>query len=210
MINLLFPKPKYEKEYFWQFKEVIASSVTPEYNIRNTAILTIIKNMIIGGYTTTLTRMVMGEQVWTNTNYPKVIDLVIKRFKDEYAIVTKEDSLTNDDKYKFIDKLLNILEMTAPRYLSLLDSYSAAEEHLLDPVGIKSTGITRFNDTPQDEGDFANDEHTTNLTQFDNSTENDLDTKMGRIKEINDNYRNILLDWSNEFHSLFIEEVNIK
>lgn len=206
MSNLWNPI-KYEERYFWSLKELIIGNAK-EYNLGASRILDFIRTKmgdylspVITGYGLSIT--------WTNSNYPLVLDLVVKRFKDMYCFYTNSEDYPTDEAINFIDKLLNLLYMTSPRYLKLLSIYAAADTTLLDPVEITSSGTTRFNDTPQDSGDFATDSHTTNITEDSRTTSNDLDTKMGRIREIESNYNNILLNWSNEFESLFLEEANI-
>ena len=202
--SILFNPKRYEERYFWTFKEVLDPTLSKaEYLLSNSDVLAIVATMT--GYTTPLISM----GAWANANYSKLVDLVIKRFWDHYCFYTLENTFSIEKQKNFIAKMLMILEMTSPRYLKLLEVYETAKNQLLDPVNIVSNGLTRFNDTPQDEGDFANDEHTTNLTEDSRTTSNDLDTKMGRLSEIEKNYRNILLDWSNEFESIFLEENNI-
>ena len=204
MLNLLFPKNRYEKKYFWTFAEILSHGLeVPLWSLSNSNILAIANNM------TSYTTPVIVNNNWANANFAKVLDLVVNRYKEQYAIFTDTEEFDSNKVKNFIAKLLNILDMTSSRYLALLGVYSSAEGHLLDPVDLKTKGITRFNDTPQDEGDFANDSHTTNLTEIDNTTSNDLDSKMGRIREIEGNYNNVLFNWSKEFDSLFIEEDNI-
>lgn len=200
--SILFSPKKYEERFFWTFRELL-DPTKEAYQLSNSEILSIANSMT--GYTTPL----ISSGAWTNNNYAKVLDLVIKRFSEKYTFFTLSEEMDSKKKNNYIAKLLYILEMTSPRYLKLLEVYESQKDKLLDPVKITSGGITRFNDTPQDEGDFANDEHTTNLTEDTRETSNELDTKMARIKEIESNYNNVLLNWSNEFESIFIEEGNI-
>lgn len=204
MFNNIFFCDRYEEAYYWTLKEILdPENLLESYQLKSDAVIDIVETMT--GYTTPL----ISEGNWTDSNYEKVIDLVIKRFWKHYGMSTKEDTFSYDLQKEFVAKLLSILEMTSPRYLTLLKAYSDSINSLLDPVKVKVSGITRFNDTPQDEGDFANDEHTTNLTEDERTTENDLDSKMGRIREIEGNFNNLLLKWSNEFESLFVEDLNI-
>lgn len=204
MNNFIFNPIKYEESFFWSFKEVLNPTGSKEsYQLDNSDILSIANSMT--GFNTSL----ISNNVWTNENYSKVLDLVVKRFHDHYCFSTMSSEFSIEKQRNFIAKLLTILEMTSPRYLKLLEVYNEAKDELLSPVKIETNRLTRFNDTPQDEGDFANDEHTTNLTEDTGTTNNDLDSKMGRIREIESYYNNLLLNWSNEFESIFLEEANI-
>ena len=62
---------------------------------------------------------------------------------------------------------------------------------------------TRFNDTPQDSGDFSDDSHTTNITQSSATTEADSGSIMERLDALYRNWRSILVDWTQEFTGIF-------
>lgn len=206
MSSYLYPfnRVRYEERFYWTFKEVLNPTGSKEsYELGNADVLSIVASM--SGYSTPL----ISSGNWTNVNYPKLIDLIIKRFWEHYTFYTLSSEFSVEKQKNFIAKLLTIVEMTSPRYLKLLEVYAGADDDLMNPVEITTSRITRFNDTPQDEGDFANDSHTTNLTEDTGTTQNELDTKMGRIKEIESSYNNVLLNWSNEFESIFIEENNL-
>ena len=196
---------KYEIRYYWNLKEILARN-KEDYQVNSEDLRTLLVSLIQAGFQTSV---LDSDFAWTNENYPKVLDLVIRRHITDYCVVSDSESYPATPAKNFLAKLIYVLEMTTPRYTTLINSYEESRENLLNPVIIKTTGINRFNDTPQDEGDFANDSHTTNLTEIENKTENDADTAMGRIREIEENYKNLLLIWSREFESLFLSEENI-
>lgn len=209
MNNFIFNPIKYQERFYWTFKEVLTGNLTPgaDFLYNCESIYPILETMISeDGYSTPIWDSLNDE---IKVDYRGVLDLVVKRHLDHYCFYTESNEFNTEKAKNFIAKLIQVLEMTAPRYLTILKAYKDSQNALLDPVRISNSGITRFNDTPQDEGDFANDEHTTNLTEDTRTTENDMDSKMGRIREIERSYSNILLNWSNEFEGLFIEESNI-
>lgn len=196
---------KYVIRYYWNLKEILARN-KEDYQVNSEDLRTLLVSLIQAGFQTSV---LDSDFAWTNENYPKVLDLVIRRHITDYCVVSDSELYPATPAKNFLAKLIYVLEMTTPRYTTLINSYEESRENLLNPVIIKTTGINRFNDTPQDEGDFANDSHTTNLTEIENKTENDADTAMGRIREIEENYKNLLLIWSREFESLFLSEENI-
>ena len=118
------------------------------------------------------------------------------------------ENWSNDNKLEFKQAqqnffiaFLSIINQTYDRYALILKTYDDNKADLLNKV----ESLTRFNDTPQDTGEFSDDEHTTHIT----STKNDFDTLMGRIDEIDRKYRNVLADWTREFESLFIHEESL-
>lgn len=216
MSSYLYPfnRIKYEKRYFWTLQEALntitGNTDIKDWNFNASELLESISTMNTNsGYLPSVVQISEGVMSWSNTNYEKVMNLVMKRFREHYVYWTENDLEDTDKAEVFVSKLVYILEMTSPRYLKLLEVYNSADSELLDPVKIESEGVSRFNDTPQDSGTFDTDSHTTNLTEDSRTTSNDLDTKMGRIREIESNYNNLLLKWSNEFESLFLEEANI-
>lgn len=208
MNNFIFNPRRYEERYFWTFQEILnAGTPKVSYLMTYEDIEDFVRSMVASGYTSPIWDSTGDGSI--KTQYRGVLDLVVKRFLDHYCFYTTGEDYPTNQAFNFMGKLIMVLEMTSPRYLKLLEVYETTKNQLLDPVEITTGGITRFNDTPQDEGDFANDSHTTNLTEDSRTTSNDLDTKMGRIREIESNYNNVLLNWSNEFESIFLEENNI-
>lgn len=139
-----------------------------------------------------------------------LMNVIYNRHADDYMFyVLHEDveyELTIDDARKAMCPLLNVLELTLPRYVPLFiqnKNYSA------DPVAKISSvteGDTRFNDTPQDGGDFNDDEHATNVSHSYSKSEVDSGSIMDRLEALFKNFKSIILEWSNEFNQLFFKE----
>ena len=90
------------------------------------------------------------------------------------------------------------------KYSMLIQNLNANKTKLLDDV--KSSSIARFNDTPQNSGDFSDDQHTSNITTTTNSS--NVGTMMQRLNEIEDNIKQLYIDWSDEFRKFIIWSVN--
>lgn len=145
---------------------------------------------------------------------------IYARFYDHYVFGTKEQIVENgaytnefNDKLNLLrSRFTSIFVETSDRYMNLLKIYKNELSALLDKVKTKSSGVGKFNDTPQNEivnGDeFGDGGHISNITKSENETETDFDTKMGRIDEIQRKLKNILREWTDEFSGLFIESEN--
>ena len=107
---------------------------------------------------------------------------------------------------KYIKTLLNIIELTTPKYLPLLQDQEYYSYAPTSPLKSKTTGRTRFNDTPQDEGEYNDEEHASNVSKSISETQVDSGSIMSRLEELFKNFKPIILDWSNEFNSLFLKE----
>ena len=105
--------------------------------------------------------------------------------------------------------VINILNLTLPKYIPLLQATEKASENLIAPNKSQSYATARFNDTPQNGGIYADDVHTTNLGENESSQELDIGTLMSRLEETYKGFRSILLDWTNEFTRCFLLESQI-
>lgn len=146
-----------------------------------------------------------------------LMTLVYDRHGDDYVYHLDFDffsdevdtyQLTTDDlkTSSFFNNLLSIIELTAPRYLPLFIQYKEHGENPIGAISSSNTLVSRFNDTPQNGGDYSNDEHTTNITQNTSSSTMDVGTLMSRLEEMYKNFHSIIRDWSDEFNSLFYKE----
>lgn len=152
----------------------------------------------------------LGESFYNeNSSYINdVALLLILRYKD-YIIFESDKELTDEEKEKelfnFAVKIANIYKMTTSRYGLLLSLYDNNKNKLLDAIKTSSELDSRFNDTPQDEGTFEEATHNTNVSQSKSVSANERDTLIERLNDISNKYRNLLLEWCDEFKGVFIE-----
>lgn len=124
----------------------------------------------------------------------------------EYPYYQDAEAPDSSERKEIFRTFVWMFNQTAPRYIPLLKQYDA---HASDPIGkitSTSTGKTRFNDTPQDGGDFDDDEHTSHITQTEATTESDTGSVVERLDALYKNWREILKDWVNRFKGLFYGE----
>ena len=76
------------------------------------------------------------------------------------------------------------------KYVMLIQNLELNKAKLLDDV--KSSSLARFNDTPQNSGDFSDDNHTSTITKTENSS--NVGTMMQRLNEIEDNIKQLYID----------------
>ena len=93
---------------------------------------------------------------------------------------------------------------SSEKYSLLIQNLENNKAKLLDDV--KSSSVARFNDTPQNSGDFSDDNHTSTVTKTENSS--NVGTMMQRLNEIEDNIKQLYIDWSDEFRKFIIWSVN--
>lgn len=130
----------------------------------------------------------------------KLWALVFSRYKEHYLLY---------DYKTFFQKLYTIIVMTYDKYKALFDGYTAKASHFLDAIKTTTTNKDRFNDTPQNAGDFENEDWTTTISLFNSEVGEDRESPVVRLRELKNNYDNTLMDWANLFDNLFIEEANL-
>ena len=86
------------------------------------------------------------------------------------------------------------------KFSLLISNQEANKDKLLQQI--KSSSVNRFNDTPQNQGQFEDDSHNTNVTKTENAT--DGATLLARLNEIEDNLKRLYEDWSNEVRIFII------
>ena len=129
------------------------------------------------------------------------------RFYQEFVIYTDSDE-NEDFVEKFcrtkVGQIMSWWTSSTEKYSMLIQNLSNNKAKLLDDV--KSSSVARFNDTPQNSGDFSDDNHTSNITTTTSSS--NVGTMMQRLNEIEDNIKQLYIDWSNEFRKFIIWSVN--
>ena len=141
-----------------------------------------------------------------------LMDVVYNRHVNDYyyeKIIEDNNPIAlvyYDDVYPAMNKILNVIEMTSPKYIPLLSANKTASADLLQPMRSATTSTNRFNDTPQYNGNFNDDEHATNASQNVSETTADSGSLAQRLDELFKNYRSIILEWSNEFNMIFLKE----
>ena len=129
------------------------------------------------------------------------------RFYQE-AIIYVDSDESEDFVEKFcrtkVGQIMSWWQSSSEKYVMLIQNLENNKSKLLDDV--KSSSVARFNDTPQNSGDFSDDQHTSTATKTENSS--NVGTMMARLNEIEDNIKQLYIDWSNEFRKFIIWSVN--
>ena len=157
-------------------------------------------------------------EFFTDSLITEIIDalmtIVYYRHDEDYFFKVEsnwneEYELKQADFRPAMKKLISVIDLTLPRYIPLLQQNEYASTNPIAPVSSVSKNKIRFNDTPQDGGDFNNDPHATNVSESENETSVDSASLMERLEQLFKNFRSIILEWSNEFNILFFKEEQI-
>lgn len=155
-----------------------------------------------------------------NNMIEKLWQLICLRYKDSITAktsvlinnITTYDNINTNNYIKtftpFIDKVLFLMFSTYEKYKIIIDAYESQKEHLLDKLETTGRNVIRYNDTPQNEGVFSGDNHTTNITEQENSSSTEVSTPIARIREIEANISETYREWVDVFSECFIEDGN--
>lgn len=148
--------------------------------------------------------------ITTTESALKLWQYVCARFCEEYVLIDDTKSNYKEFTTPFLRKVVNILNGSFDRYNAVYESFETQKSKLLDKIKTTQLGSAKFNDTPQGNGDFSDDAHTTNITLTKGETESDNITPVMRLKEIEDSLNDILFNWSKEFEKIFVEGGNLE
>ena len=146
-----------------------------------------------------------------------VTNIVYDRQSDNYMYKVETDdpdyTLDSDDFRKAMHKFINILNLTMPKYIPILYQYEKNYEDMLRKVESESESFSRFNDTPQneqDEVDYNTEDYATNMGKNKSVSKIDSNSLPNKLKELQENFKSIILEWSNEFDMMFIDEYQLQ
>ena len=118
----------------------------------------------------------------------------------DYVVRTENEDTVEQAYVDWMTDFVYILDLTYNKYKKLIELYQSEENNLMKQL--ESTGIVKFNDTPQNTGNFEGDDYTTNVSTTTSKT--DSGTIISRLSEIRALYDDIYTAWSNEFKHFFI------
>ena len=143
---------------------------------------------------------------WTSSNYLTNCwqTYIWPKFYDKPICYTDDDSIADNDSGKvfanFMGPIIAWMSSSDTKFSLLIANQEANKDKLLGQI--KASTISRFNDTPQNGGNFSDDNHTTTITTGESSM--DGGTLLSRLNEIEDNLKRLYEDWSNEFRKFII------
>ena len=200
-----------KKTYYFTFAEIIEDAVWGKWTMK-----TWLSN-ILGVSESDLSGYQLPSDLTSNASiYDELAGLIYGRYFDEYIIKIEKmpyQEVTVDDineamakwGYRFISKL----NMTYEYYVSLINFYRTAKANLMDDVESTSSNKIKFNDTPQNantDGKYEGDDYINQFTKTEGLTKTQLTSKINRLREIQDGYKNVMADWVKEFEMLFMED----
>lgn len=199
------------KTYYFTFEEITEDVVWAKWTMKSfLANLLGVSESDLSGYQ-------LPSDLTTNASiYNELASLIYGRYYDEYMIkIVKmpNEEIVSDDMARAISKwgnrFITKLNMTYEYYVPLLTMYRNAKANLMDDVESTSSNKIKFNDTPQNantDGKYEGDDYINQFTKTEGLTKTQLTSKINRLREIQDGYKNVMADWVKEFEMLFMED----
>jgi len=158
-----------------------------------------------------LTEYGINYTIETDSKIASLFKKIYNRFNNyEIFDISACDSSETKVLQKFrewIIKFLNEYENTKEYYETLINAYEVALPTIMSDVEATTENEVIFNDTPQVEGGiFKTDDYATTYTKSGSTSKTPMKTPIERLKDIQDNLRNLWKDWTNHFHLLFVEK----
>lgn len=202
-----------KKVYYYAFNEIL--SHTPFAKISMKSFLVDLFDLEDD---TELANYQLPSDLTTNAQiYDELLSLIYGRYyhKVAFKIVklpfqadpSPEEIAAKEKEWGY--KFVSLLNMTYDYYMTLLLAYRENKANLMADIEAISSNMIKYNDTPQNantEGVYEGDDYISNFTKTEGRSSSPLTTKINRLKEIQDSYKNVMRDWVNQFEKLFMEE----
>lgn len=145
--------------------------------------------------------------------FSNFVNYLFKEYGLSYCAVSKDESVSSlvNSSITFLDDFMNKVFETYEKYEQMFTYYNTLKGNLLK--GVKSTSenknFSKFKDTPQGAVDLdtLGDDYNTNVTVFKSKAdfEDDKDTPVARLNEIELKLSNLYGQWAYNFKVLFWE-----
>lgn len=143
----------------------------------------------------------------------QVTNIVYDRQHHNYIYKIEEDRELNVDDFPLaMNKFINVMNLTLPKYLPMLFEAKKLYEDTLKKLESESESFSRYNDTPQNEQDnvdFNSEAYATNMGKNRSETKVDSGSPVARMDELRTKWKSIILEWANNFDMIFIDEYQL-
>lgn len=163
----------------------------------------------VGYDTLTMTDLINNQyltEVWTKYIYPTFYNQYVCSYDKVYCYLETDDPDQSAATVfaDYVGPIISWMQSSTQKFSLIIANQEANKDNLLSQI--KASSTTKFNDTPQDGGDFSDDNHTSTVTSVESGV--DGGTLMSRLNEVENNLKRLYKDWANEFRQFIIWSVN--
>lgn len=149
------------------------------------------------------------QEYWIDGLGAKLWAKIWNKNREHIAIILPEKTKDFSTSSKpFWRDFYAIFNETHVYYEKVISIFEQKQNDLLNQIESSAENEVRFNDTPQNAGDFSNDDHLTNISKTKTTSKVDGATVMERLDEIRRRFTDLYNDWANRFDRLFISSLN--
>ena len=143
----------------------------------------------------------VGYQLW---------EYIWNNHKDHIALITDEEwnRENNQEVIDFWHEFYGIWNRTHKYYEKMISLLKDNETKLLAQVSSLTESDNRFNNTPDQSGDYSGLDYATTINKNKITTSSDAGTILERLEEVRRRYTDYYEKWSREFNKLFISPLN--
>lgn len=143
----------------------------------------------------------VGYQLWA---------YIWNTYKDHIALITDEEwnRENNQAVIDFWHEFYGIWNRTHKYYEKMISLLKDNESKLLAQVSSLTESDNRFNNTPDQSGDYSGLDYATTINKNKITTSSDAGTILERLEEVRRRYTDYYEKWSREFNKLFISPLN--
>ena len=131
-------------------------------------------------------------------------------YKDHIALITDEEwkRENNQEVIDFWHEFYGIWNRTHKYYEKMISLLKDNETKLLAQISSTTESDNRFNNTPDQSGDYSGLDYATTINKNKITTSSDAGTILERLEEVRRRYTDYYEKWSREFGKLFISPLN--
>ena len=131
-------------------------------------------------------------------------------YKDHIALITDEEwkRENNQEVIDFWHEFYGIWNRTHKYYEKMISLLKDNETKLLAQVSSLTESDNRFNNTPDQSGDYSGLDYATTINKNKITTSSDAGTILERLEEVRRRYTDYYEKWAREFGKLFISPLN--
>lgn len=150
-----------------------------------------------------------------------LLNTIFQRHREDYIVSTDEeweDNLEAELRYAkkvddFYITLFSKILYTLPYYEKLITLYQSNESALMNDLTSSLNEVNKNSDTPQNIDStlypLTSDGHVSFVSQRASSSTIQNKDVMEKLDNVRKSYRNLILDWANDFDGIFLEGNNL-
>lgn len=163
----------------------------------------------VGYDTITMTDLINNQyltEVWTKYIYPAFYNQYVCSYDKVYRYLETDDPDQSAATVfaDYLGPIISWMQSSTQKFSLIIANQEANKNDLLSQI--KASSTTKFNDTPQNKGEFSDDNHTSTITSVESGV--DGGTLMSRLNEIENNLKRLYKDWASEFRQFIIWSVS--